>query len=303
MEIFGISTVIVIIIVLIIVYFTTMKLTEPVKEIAAVSKEIGKGNFSVALPTYNVQEFEELSNAFNDMAASLKNYDTMRNSFVANVSHELRTPMTSIGGFVDGLLDGTIPKEEERHYLKIISSEVHRLTRLVRSMLNLAKIEAGELKPDMQYFSALEPIVDSLVTFENRLEEKHIEIKGLDVDRVMLYADSDLIHQVMYNLIENAIKFVNDGGYIEFTFTPVGYMTVISIKNSGEGLSEEELPLVFDRFYKTDKSRGLDAAGVGLGLNIVRSIIKLHNGKIMVRSVQGEYTEFVFTIPNKLIDD
>ena len=220
-----------------------------------------------------------------------------------SVSHELRTPMTSIGGFVDGLLDGTIPKEEERHYLKIISSEVHRLTRLVRSMLNLAKIEAGELKPDMQYFSALEPIVDSLVTFENRLEEKHIEIKGLDVDRVMLYADSDLIHQVMYNLIENAIKFVNDGGYIEFTFTPVGYMTVISIKNSGEGLSEEELPLVFDRFYKTDKSRGLDAAGVGLGLNIVRSIIKLHNGKIMVRSVQGEYTEFVFTIPNKLIDD
>lgn len=303
MEIFGMSMVIVIIIVLIIVYFTTMKLTAPIKEIANVSREIGKGNFSVTLPSYNIQEFEELSNAFNDMAASLKNYDTMRNSFVANVSHELRTPMTSIGGFVDGLLDGTIPKEEEKHYLKIISSEVHRLTRLVRSMLNLAKIEAGELEPDMQYFSALEPIVDSLVTFENKLEEKHIEIRGLDVDRVMLYADSDLIHQVMYNLIENAIKFVNDGGYIEFSFTPVGYMTVISIKNSGDGLSEEELPLVFDRFYKTDKSRGLDATGVGLGLNIVRSIIKLHNGKIMVRSVQGEYTEFVFTVPNKLIDD
>ena len=303
MEIFGISMVIVMVVVLIIVYFTTMKLAEPMKEIANVSKEIGKGNFSAALPSYNIREYEELSNAFNDMAASLKNYDTMRNSFIANVSHELRTPMTSIGGFVDGLLDGTIPKEEERRYLKIISSEVHRLTRLVRSMLNLAKIEARELKPDMQYFSALEPIVDSLVTFENRLEDKHIEIRGLDVDRVMLYADNDLIHQVMYNLIENAIKFVDDGGYIEFSFTPVGYMTVISIKNSGQGLSEEELPLVFDRFYKTDKSRGIDATGVGLGLNIVRSIIKLHNGKIMVRSVQGEYTEFVFTVPNKLIDD
>lgn len=298
MEIFGISMIIVIIVVLVIVYFTTMKLTAPIKEMAAASAEIGKGNFSVTIPSYNIREYEELSKAFNDMSANLKSYDTMRNGFIANVSHELRTPMTSIGGFVDGLLDGTIPKEEERHYLKIISSEVHRLTRLVRSMLNLAKIEAGELKPNLESFSALEPIVDSLVTFENRLEEKNIEIRGLDVDRVMLYADSDLIHQVMYNLIENAIKFVNVGGYIEFSFNPVGYMTVISIKNSGDGLSEDELPLVFDRFYKTDKSRGLDATGVGLGLNIVRSIIKLHNGKIMVRSVQGEYTEFVFTIPN-----
>lgn len=303
MEIFGMSIVIVLIIVLIIVYFTTMKLTEPVKEIANVSKEIGKGNFSVSLPSYNIQEFEELSKAFNDMSASLKNYDTMRNSFIANVSHELRTPMTSIGGFVDGLIDGTIPKEKEQYYLKVISSEVHRLTRLVRSMLNLAKIEAGELKPNMQYFSALEPIVDSLVTFENKLEDKNVEIRGLDVDRVVIYADNDLVHQVMYNLIENAIKFVDDGGYIEFSFTPVGHMTVISIKNSGDGISEEELPLVFDRFYKADKSRGLDAAGVGLGLNIVRSIIKMHKGKIMVRSVEGEYTEFVFTLPNKMIDD
>ncbi len=299
MKIFGMSAGIVIIIVLVIVYFTVTKLTGPVKEMAEASKEIRKGNFAVDLPSYNVREFEELSNALNDMAASLKNYDTMKNSFVANVSHELRTPMTSISGFVDGILDGTIPPEEENRYLKIISSEVHRLTRLVRSMLNLAKIEAGELKPNMQYFSVLEPIVDSFVTFENRLEEKHIEIRGLDIDRVTLYADRDLIHQVMYNLIENAIKFVNDGGYIEFGFKPVGNMTVISIKNSGDGLSEEELPLVFDRFYKTDKSRSLDSTGVGLGLNIVRSIIKLHNGKIMVRSVQGEYTEFVFTIPNK----
>ncbi len=302
LEIFLISAVIVIVIVLIIVYFTTLKLTQPVKEIASVSKEIGKGNFSVTLPSYNIEEFEELSNAFNDMAASLKNYDTMRNSFIANVSHELRTPMTSIGGFVDGILDGTIPPSEEKNYLKIISSEVHRLTRLVRSMLNLAKIEAGELEPNMQYFSAIEPIVDSLVTFENRLEEKRVDIRGLDVGKVMLYADNDLIHQVMYNLIENAIKFVNEDGYIEFSFKPVGYMTVISIKNSGEGLSEDELPLVFDRFYKVDKSRGIDAAGVGLGLNIVRSIIKLHGGKIMVKSVYGEYTEFMFTIPNKLID-
>ena len=303
MEIFIVSAIIVLVIVMFLVYFMTLKLTEPIKEIAEVSKKIGAGDFSVTLPDYSTSELEQLSNAFNDMAASLKSYDTMRNSFLANVSHELRTPMTSIGGFVDGLLDGTIPKEQERYYLKIISSEVHRLARLVRSMLNLAKIEAGELKPNLQYFSVLEPIVDTLVTFEPRLEEKQIEIRGLDVDRVTLYADNDLVHQVMYNLIENAIKFVDKGGYIEFHFEPEGNMTSISIRNSGEGLSEDELPLVFDRFYKTDKSRGLDKTGVGLGLNIVRSIIKLHGGKIMVRSVKNEYTEFVFTLPNKAEGD
>ena len=301
MRIFIISMVIVFFAVVIAVYFVAKRLSAPLIEIAQVSREIGKGNFSLQLPAYSVYEMQELSNAFNDMAASLKNYDTMRNSFVANVSHELRTPMTSIGGFVDGMLDGTIPPEQQGHYLRIISNEVSRLTRLVCSMLNLAKIEAGELKLNQTRFSVVEPIVDTLVTFEPRLEEKHIEIRGLDVDRMYLYADNDLIHQVMYNLIENAIKFVNEGGYIEFSFSSVGYMTVISIKNSGEGLSEDELPLVFDRFYKTDKSRGLDATGVGLGLNIVKSIIRLHGGKIMVRSVQGEYTEFVFTVPNKAL--
>ena len=301
MRIFLLSMVVVYVAVVIAVYFIAKRLSAPIIEIADVSREIGKGNFSVKLPEYNIYEMQELSNAFNDMAVSLKNNDTMRNSFVANVSHELRTPMTSIGGFVDGMLDGTIPPEQHKHYLKIISSEVNRLTRLVRSMLNLAKIEAGELQPNLTRFSALNPIVDTLVTFESRLEAKNIEVRGLDSDRTYLYADNDLIHQVMYNLIENAIKFVDQNGYIEFSFDSIGYMTVISIKNSGEGLSEDELPLVFDRFYKTDKSRGLDATGVGLGLNIVKSIIRLHGGKIMVRSVKGEYTEFVFTVPNRKI--
>ena len=302
-EIFIISMVGVLAVAMFLVYILTIKFTDPIKEIAEVSKKIGNGDFSVTVPDYDVEEYAQLSSAFNEMAASLKNYDTMRNSFLANVSHELRTPMTSMSGFVDGLLDGTIPKSEERKYLKIISSEVKRLARLVRSMLNLAKIEAGELKPNLTSFSALEPIVDTLVTFEPRIDQKRIEIQGLDVDRVTLYADNDLVHQVMYNLIENAIKFVDEHGYIRFTFTPSGDMTVISIKNSGEGLSEDELPLVFDRFYKTDKSRGLDKTGVGLGLNIVRSIIKLHGGKIMVRSVKGEYTEFIFTLPNKPTDE
>ncbi len=298
MQIFLISTVTVMLVVLVLVYFMSMRLSAPIKEIADISKKLGEGDFSVTLPEYSTLEFNQLSAAFNEMAANLKSYDTMRNSFLANVSHELRTPMTSIGGFVDGLLDGTIPRSKEKYYLRIISSEVARLTRLVKSMLNLAKIEAGELEPNKTFFSALEPIVDTLVTFEPRIDEKHIEIKGLDVDRVTLYADIDLIHQVMYNLIENAIKFVNEGGYIEFGFEQSAEGTSVSIRNSGEGLAEDELPLVFDRFYKTDKSRGIHAQGLGLGLNIARSIVEIHGGRIMVKSIKGEYTEFTFTIPN-----
>lgn len=303
MRIFIISAVIVMIISMFIIYLTSMRMVDPIREMSEAAKKIGHGNFDIQLPEYSESEFNDLASAFNEMASSLKSYDTMRNSFIANVSHELRTPMTSIGGFVDGMLDNTIPPEEQKHYLKIISSEVHRLTRLVRSMLNLAKIEAGELKPNFTSFSVLDPIVDTLVTFEKRLEEKDIEIRGLDTDRrYQLWADSDLIHQVIYNLLENAIKFVDKGGYISFHFEEVGYLTVIYIRNSGEGLTQEELSLVFDRFYKTDKSRGIDASGVGLGLNIVRSIIKLHGGKIQVRSVVGEYTEFMFSLPNKDIN-
>ncbi|MBR1723583.1 MAG: HAMP domain-containing histidine kinase [Ruminococcus sp.] len=300
MNIFIVSCIIVLIISMVIIYFTSIKMTDPIKEMGEAAKQIGRGDFDIHLPEYSEAEYNDLAAAFNEMAVSIKNYDTMRNGFIANVSHELRTPMTSIGGFVDGLLDETIPPEEQRHYLEIISSEVHRLTRLVRSMLNLAKIEAGELKPNFSRFSVLDPIVDTLITFEKRLEEKNIEVRGLDTDkRYYLWADIDLIHQVVYNLLENAIKFVDVGGYISFHFQEVGYFTIIYIRNSGEGLSQEELSLVFDRFYKTDKSRSMDASGVGLGLNIVRSIIKLHGGKIQVRSIEKEYTEFIFSLPNK----
>ena len=297
MEIFLVSAIAVLLVVMFLVYFATLKLTAPITEVAEIAKKLGSGDFSVTLPEYNIKEFDQLSTAFNEMAANLKSYDTMRNSFLANVSHELRTPMTSIGGFVDGMLDGTIPKSQQTYYLRIISTEVARLTRLVKSMLNLAKIEAGELEPNKTSFAVTEPILDTLLTFEPRIEEKNIEIRGLDVQRINLYADLDLIHQVMYNLIENAIKFVDKGGYIEFSFDDSGDGTSVSIRNSGEGLSEDELPLVFDRFYKTDKSRGIHAQGLGLGLNIARSIIEIHGGKIMVKSLKGEYTEFTFIIP------
>ncbi len=299
MKLFLLSAVIVLLVSMIIVYFATIKLTAPIREMAEAAIKIGQGNFLTRLPEYEITEFDELGNAINDMSANLASYDKMRTSFVQNVSHELRTPMTSIGGFVDGMLDGTIPPSQHRKYLGLISTEIKRLTRLIRSMLNLAKIESGTMKPDMKMISIIEPIANTLFTFESRIEQKHIDIQGLDVGRVKVYADSDLIHQVMYNLIENAIKFVNDGGYIRFGFETEGDFVKISIENSGEGLSEDELPMIFDRFYKTDSSRSKDATGVGLGLNIVRSIVKLHGGNIRVTSVKGKYTRFIIDLKSK----
>ncbi len=296
-KIFILCAISVLLLAFIATYFATAKMIRPLREMSQAAKNFGKGDFSARINIDSDDEIGQLAASFNNMAKSLSALESMRRSFIANVSHELKTPMTSIAGFVDGILDGTIPKEKQNEYLRIVSDEVKRLSRLVRSMLNLSRIEAGELKIQTTQFNVVETICQTVFSFERQIDDKHLDIRGLDQDKVMVEADPDLIHQVVYNLTENAVKFANDGGYLEFYFAVEGPITYIGIKNSGEGLSREEIPRVFDRFYKTDKSRGIDKNGVGLGLYIVRSVINLHGGDIIVRSVKGEYTEFVFSIP------
>ncbi len=173
--------------------------------------------------------------------------------------------MTTIAGFVDGILDGTIPPERRDDYLRIVSDEIKRLSRLVRSMLNIARIEAGELEMKPDLFDVNDTVIKTVFTFEQPLEAKQIEVRGLDRGKVMVEADPDLIHQVVYNLIENAFKFVNEGGYIEVNYTESDAGTAVGIKNSGDGIAKDEIPHIFDRFYKTDRSRGLDKNGVQPG--------------------------------------
>lgn len=299
MQLFGISVLVVLVFVVIVVYLGILHITRPISALCNAANRFANGDFSQMIDSSDCAEFQELGAALNEMAISVSNMEYMRKSFIANVSHELRTPMTSIGGFVDGMLDGTIPQTEYKKYFRIISAEVYRLTRLVRSMLNLSKIEAGDMSIDCSEFSVLEPIVDTLSTFETQLMQKNVQIKGLDTSRITVYADIDLIHQVIYNLIENAVKFVNENGTIEFDFTRADDMTYLSIKNTGEGISQEQLPLIFDRFYKVDQSRGKDAKGVGLGLYIVKSIVNLHGGNVTVKSKVSEYTEFILSLPDK----
>lgn len=297
LKMFLISEVCVFVVVMIIVNFVTYEMVKPLSEMSEAAKEFGKGDFSKRLPVERYDEIGQLAMSMNNMAESLSVLENMRRSFVSNVSHELKTPMTTIGGFIDGILDGTIPKENHKQYLRIVSDEVKRLSRVVRSMLNLAQIEAGEMKLKPQKVDIIDTICQTLFTLEGQIENKKLDIKGLDREKIYVEADGDLIHQVIYNLVENAIKFSNEGGYIEFSFTKEGNDYLIGVKNSGEGLSREEIPRVFDRFYKTDKSRGLDKNGVGLGLYIVHSIINLHGGEIIVKSVKGEYCEFLFSLP------
>jgi signal transduction histidine kinase len=164
-------------------------------------------------------------------------------------------------------------------------------------MLSVARIEAGDMKLNPSDFDINELVCRTVFSFEQKIEEKNLEIFGLESDEVFVNADNDLIHQVVYNLIDNAVKFINEGGRISFSYAQKDGKVFVSVKNTGVGIAQQELPRLFDRFYKTDKSRSLDKSGVGLGLYIVQTIINQHKGDLLVKSVEGEYTEFTFSVP------
>lgn len=279
------------------IYFVTNKMTKPLREMAAAAKSFSTGDFTVRVPVDGEDEIAQLAKSFNHMADSMADLESVRRSFIANVSHELKTPMMTIGGFIDGILDGTVPEEKHKQYLEIVSEEVKRLSRMVKSMLSIARIEAGDMKINPTDFDINELVCRTVFAFEQKIEEKNLEIMGLESDEVFVNADNDLIHQVVYNLIDNAVKFVNDGGCISFAYNVKDGNVFVSVRNTGAGIAQQELPRLFDRFYKTDKSRSLDKTGVGLGLYIVQTIVNQHKGDLFVKSVEGEYTEFTFSVP------
>lgn len=274
------------------------RLAKPLRQMSAAARSFGSGDFSVRVQVTSQDEIGQLANAINNMADSLSNSESMNRSFVANVSHELKTPMTTIAGFIDGILDGTIPPEKQNYYLHIVSDEVKRLSRLVRTMLNLSRIDNGELKLRPADFDISDTILSTVLTFEQSVEEKKIDIRGLDtLTPQTIRGDEDLLHQVIYNLVENAVKFTNEGGYIAFSVSDSIDRISVAIENSGSGIASDELSMIFEKFYKTDKSRSQDKNGMGLGLYLVKTIIRLHGGDIAVTSVLNQYTRFSFYIP------
>ncbi len=298
MRLFLIAALITILIVLVLVGILSYSMAKPLRQMSNAAKKFAVGDFSARVKVTGNDEIGQLAIAFNHMADSLSSSEGMRRSFIANVSHELKTPMTTIAGFVDGMLDGTIPPQNHRHYMNIVSLEVKRLSRLVQSMLSLSRIDNGELKLNRQEFEMVSVIINVLAGFEPRIKEKNLEIRGLENFRKLkVDADPDLMHQVIYNLIENAVKFTNDNGYISFSVIETKYDLSISIENSGPGIPPEDIRYIFDRFYKTDKSRSIDKKGMGLGLFITRSIMRLHGGYIYVESEPDKYCRFTFKLP------
>ena len=280
---------------------TLKRQSNPLKQMAGIARAFGHGNLDarVKLSHDYPEEVEDLALAFNNMAQELQKSEYQRKEFVANVSHELKTPMTTISGYVDGILDGTIPAERSRYYLQIVSDETKRLSRLVRSMLDISRLQdqSGIPEDKKVHFDMEEAVGQVLITFEKKITDKRLEVEvDMPEHPVFTYASQDMVTQVIYNLIDNAVKFCPEGGTLGLRIKEGGNKIYISVSNEGETIPPEELPLVFDRFHKTDKSRSQNRDGWGLGLYIVKTIVCSHGENISVSSRDGK-TEFTFTMP------
>ena len=273
----------------------------PLRDMARAARDFGHGQLDarVKLDSHSAVEIQELTLAFNNMASSLQKSEYQRQEFVANVSHELKTPMTTISGFVDGILDGTIPPQKQEHYMKLVSDETKRLSRLVRSMLDISKLQdQGGIPEDRKTrFDVSETAGQVLISFEQKILEKDLQVQvDMPEHPVFTRADQDAITQVLYNLVDNGVKFCENGGNLGLKIRPAGTKIYVSVSNSGQTIPPQELPLVFDRFHKLDKSRSQNREGWGLGLYIVRTLISSHGENISVSSRDG-LTEFTFTLP------
>jgi len=279
------------------VYIITRKLTKGLKKLNNAAKVIAKGEFNERVNISSRDEIGELAQNFNEMASALQNTEEMRREFIANVSHELRTPMTSIKGFVEGILDGTVPKEKHNVYLNIVRDEANRLNRLVNDLLTLSKLQAGELKLVYKKVDINELIRLCIIKMENFFTKKQLFVQAyFEFEEMMVSADPDAIERVIINLLHNAVKFTPPGGKITISTSYHKDKVYVSVQDTGIGIDKEELSHIWERFYKVDKSRSEDRRGTGLGLAIVKNIINEHKQEVWVESEPGKGSKFTFTL-------
>lgn len=282
-------------------YFVNYRMIKPLRLMSQAAHAMSKGDFSRRIPVTSDDEIGRLAVSFNKMTNSISRLEDTRKNFVANISHELKTPMTTISGFIDGIIDGTIPQDKQNEYLQIVSNEVKRLSRMVESMLSISKFESGDFALKYEEFNFTEQLLNIVISHEQLIDKENIEIIGLEsLPYVTLSADKDLIYRVLYNLVDNAVKFAGNGGYIKFELTVDSKQLSFRIENSGKGIPENDLPYVFERFYKVDKSRSNNKNSMGLGLYIAKTIIKNHGGTVAVASKQDEFTAFTVKLPLRL---
>ncbi len=279
-------------------YLMSRQVVQPLHLLNVAAEAFAKGDFSHRLPEGKGGEMTPLFRTFNEMAQHVEENENLRQTFVSNVSHDLRTPLTTIGGFIQNMESGAIPPEKQGHYYKIILDEVARLSRLVQTLLETSRMTAGERKYNFAPMDICELARITLLSFETRIDYKSLSVEfECDRDSIMVFADRDAIQQVIYNLIDNAIKFAPERGTLSLGIALQKQKVLFEVKNSGEGIPKEELRHLFERFYKSDRSRGLDKAGMGLGLFIAKTITAAHGEEIWVESKAGEFTAFYFSLP------
>ena len=284
---------------LVILYLFCERVAGPLSEMGNVTKRFAKGEFSSRVTVVGRDEIATLGIAFNQMADSLEQLETMRNSFISNVSHDLRTPMTTILGFIEGITSGVIPDEKHAYYLGVIAEEIRRLSRLVTELLDLSRLQSGTRKFNFTNFDICEMARLVLIANEQRIDEKRLDVSfEADADNLLVRGDRDAIHQVLYNLCDNAIKFSRDAGRLRISISALPKHKVgVTVFNEGDGIPEADIPFVFDRFYKSDKSRSRDKTGAGLGLYISKTIMEAHGEGLTLESVEGVSCAFTLTLP------
>ena len=280
------------------VWFTTKNMVEPVLKINETVKLIADGNFEKRVPITSGDEIGQLAENLNQMAENLEQHDKNQRDFIANISHDLRSPLTSIRGFLEAILDGTVPEEKRNHYLNIVLEETQRLSKLTNDIVLLNEAQSDKMTVDLCDFDINELIKNVVQRFEPRLLEKEIDLSlTFEKEKSYVLADPDKIGRVVQNLVDNAIKFTQQNGKIEIeTEHGEDDFLHIMVRDSGKGISAEDQKHVFERFFKTDSSRGEYKKGGGLGLTIAKEFVKANGGAIHVSSEEGKGTEFDFTL-------
>ena len=276
--------------------FLTKRLMEPIESLKAGANAVSRGDFYGTIEYDGEDDMGDLIHSFNSMTRSLAALEKNKDDFIANVSHELRTPITTIRGFIEGMLDGTIPQERWEHYLAIVRDEVNRMNQLVNDQLQLARLQKGGSQVKKATFDINEMLRQELIKNEKNIEEKHFEIVvEFEEEKQNVFAEEESIRRVVINLINNAIKFTPDGGTITLGTLRKKKLVEIYVMDTGVGIREGEEEAIFERYFKSDKSRGMDRTGTGLGLSICKGIVNAHQHDIVARNNEnGPGAKFVF---------
>lgn len=289
---------------LIILIFFTEIVYIPLRKITEATEQYASGNMHYEFTVESEDEMGYLAASLSYMASEIARSEDDQKKFIANVSHDFRSPLTSIKGYLEAMIDGTIPPEMHEKYLSIVLNETERLTKLTNSLLTLNNLNTKGIMLNKSDFDINGVIRNVAASFEGTCRERTIAIElVLTGDQMYVFADIDKIQQVLYNLLDNAIKFSHHDSLIKIETTEKHNKIFISIKDTGIGIPKDDLKLIWDRFYKSDLSRGKDKKGTGLGLSITKEIIQAHGENINVISTEGVGTEFIFSLPKSDVED